>query len=489
MRCYSCDYEFENETGICPNCGTDNRLYRGILASSARCYNEGLELAKVRNLTGAANKLTAALRFDKMNTDARNLLGLVYFETGETVLAIREWVISKNLQPDGNEVDRYLNEIEYGPGLLQQMDDTNRKYNQALSYCQEGSRDLTRIQLKRVLKNNPKMVKARQLLALIYMQDDEYENARKELRIAMRIDGGNPLTVSYLNEVNDYLREKNEKKKGKSAAKKEAVSFQDGNDTVVMPKQTFIEALDSSKGGILNILIGIVIGLLVCIFLVVPEVRQRENSSTANALVSANENAANSATDVTALQAQVSDLQTKLDQYEGQSDVKTSYEKLIAAMSAATAGDVETAKAALSAVNRDVLDTSGQAAYDNVSGTINAAAAKAAYDAGETARNSGDYDTAIAQYLACLAIDERYADGDALYRIAQSYEKKNDTANAVIYYQKLAEYFPDTKNGRRAARKVTSLGSSTTDNSTTPTDNTGAADTTTDAAQQGDTQQ
>ena len=71
MRCYSCDYEFDNETGVCPNCGTDNRLYRAILSSSARCYNEGLELAKVRNLTGAANKLTAALRFDKMNTDAR----------------------------------------------------------------------------------------------------------------------------------------------------------------------------------------------------------------------------------------------------------------------------------------------------------------------------------------------------------------------------------------------------------------------------------
>lgn len=501
MRCYSCDYEFDNETGVCPNCGTDNRLYRAILSSSARCYNEGLELAKVRNLTGAANKLTAALRFDKMNTDARNLLGLVYFETGETVLAIREWVISKNLQAEDNEVDRYLNEIEYGPGLLQQLDDTNRKYNQALAYCQEGSRDLTRIQLKRVLKNNPRMVKARQLLALIYMQDDEYENARKELRYAMRIDGGNPLTVSYLNEVNDYLREKNEKKKSK-AAKKEAVAFQDGNDTVVMPKQTFIEALDSSKGGILNILIGIVIGLLVCIFLVVPEVRQRDNSSTANALVRANENAANSATDVTALQSQVSDLQTKLDQYEGQSDVKTSYEKLIAAMSAATAGDAETAKAALSAVNRDVLDASGQAAYDNVSGTINAAAAQAAFDAAETARNSGDYDTAITQYLACLAINERYSDGDALYRIAQCYEKKNDTANAVVYYQKLAEYFPDTKNGRKAARKVTSLGgaaaeTNTTDNTGavtdmtgTAADNTGAtADTTTEAAQQGDTQQ
>ena len=30
-----------------------------------------------------------------MNIDARNLLGLVYFETGEVVEALTEWVISK----------------------------------------------------------------------------------------------------------------------------------------------------------------------------------------------------------------------------------------------------------------------------------------------------------------------------------------------------------------------------------------------------------
>lgn len=473
MKCYVCDFEFDNEQGICPNCGTDNGLYVSILQNSVRCYNEGLELAKVRNLTGAANKLTAALRFNKRNTDARNLLGLVYFETGETVLAIREWVISKNLQPEDNDVDRYLHEIQYGPGLLEKLDETNRKYNQALSYCHEGSRDLTRIQLKRVLKNQPKMVKARLLLALIYMQDNEYEAARKELRTAMRIDGGNPLTVSYLNEVNDVLRERSEKRRRKSSSSgKESVAFQDGNDTVVMPRQTFIEALDASKGGILNIIIGMVIGLLVSIFLIVPEVRQRENSNTANALVSANENAANSATDVNTLQQQVADLTARLEKYEGQADVKTSYEDLIRAMTAAENADAQTAKTALSSVNRDLLDSSGQTAYDNVSGTVNAAAAQTAFDAGEAARSSGDYDTAITNYLAVLALDEHFSDGDALYRIAQCYEKKEDYANAVTYYQKLAEAFPDTSNGRKAARKVTSL-----------------ADKVTAASAEGDTQQ
>ena len=38
-----------------------------------------------------------SLKFNKLNIQARNLLGLVYFETGEAVAALSEWVISKIL--------------------------------------------------------------------------------------------------------------------------------------------------------------------------------------------------------------------------------------------------------------------------------------------------------------------------------------------------------------------------------------------------------
>ncbi|MCI9181393.1 MAG: hypothetical protein HFG50_15590, partial [Lachnospiraceae bacterium] len=40
-------------------------------------YNLGLEKAKLRDLTGAADYLKKSLRFDKYQIDARNLLGLV----------------------------------------------------------------------------------------------------------------------------------------------------------------------------------------------------------------------------------------------------------------------------------------------------------------------------------------------------------------------------------------------------------------------------
>ena len=78
-------------------------------------YNDGLALAKLHDLSGAIISLSMALRYDKRHTQARNLLGLVYFEYGEPVLALREWVISKNYQPDDNRADYYLKEMQPRP--------------------------------------------------------------------------------------------------------------------------------------------------------------------------------------------------------------------------------------------------------------------------------------------------------------------------------------------------------------------------------------
>ena len=122
-------------------------------------YNEGLALAKLHDLSGAIVSLSMALRYDKRHTQARNLLGLVYFEYGEPVLAMREWVISKNFQPDGNRADHYLREMQKG-GTLEKLDSAAKKFNQGLDYARSGNLDLAKIQLKRVLSSNPRRHKS-----------------------------------------------------------------------------------------------------------------------------------------------------------------------------------------------------------------------------------------------------------------------------------------------------------------------------------------
>ena len=94
MFCYNCGCHL-SEHDFCTSCGADVSLYKKIMCMSNRFYNDGLEKAGVRDLTGAINSLRQSLKFNKNNIEARNLLGLVYFETGEVVAALSEWVIKQ----------------------------------------------------------------------------------------------------------------------------------------------------------------------------------------------------------------------------------------------------------------------------------------------------------------------------------------------------------------------------------------------------------
>ena len=155
--------------------------YNKIIAMSNALYNDGLERAKVRDLSGAVQSLRKSLRYDKGNIPARNLLGLVYFEMGEAVDALSEWVISRSLQPKGNLAEHYLEEIQSNRSRLSTINQTIKKYNMALNYCQQDSLDLAVIQLKKVVSMNSRFVQARQLLALLYLKNQELDKAKKEL--------------------------------------------------------------------------------------------------------------------------------------------------------------------------------------------------------------------------------------------------------------------------------------------------------------------
>ena len=52
MRCYNCGCRL-SEQDFCTNCGADVTLYKKIMRVSNMYYNEGLEKAGVRDLTGA----------------------------------------------------------------------------------------------------------------------------------------------------------------------------------------------------------------------------------------------------------------------------------------------------------------------------------------------------------------------------------------------------------------------------------------------------
>ena len=122
--------------------------YDVMLEQIANCYyNLGLERARLRDLSGAAELLKKSLTFDKYQKDARNLLGLIFFECGETADALVQWVISMNLLPQDNIADHYLDEVQRKPAILRICSDNVKRYNQALDYAQNNNEDLAIMQL------------------------------------------------------------------------------------------------------------------------------------------------------------------------------------------------------------------------------------------------------------------------------------------------------------------------------------------------------
>ncbi len=468
MKCYMCGTLVDQEK-VCPHCGSDLKIYRVILASSNLLYNTGLEQAQVRDLSGAIVSLKKSLKYNKYNTKARNLLGLVYFELGETVLALSEWVISKNLEPDNPMADRYLDEMQNTPGMLDKLNQTTKKYNQALLYCKQGSRDLATIQLRKVLSLNPKFVAGHQLLALLYIQDGKYNEARKELNIANKIDVRNTTTLRYSREVRDKLKEQNQKRK--KPKKDDVVSFQDGNDTIVMPNSSFRDMIDSTRTSVVNILVGLVLGLLICFFLVIPTIRQRASESAAASLVDTNEELTNSASNVSSLKKKVEELNQELEKYTGKADAVGSYEKLMEAKEFFDANNLDKAGETLNSVNRDLLSARGQAMYDVIHAAVYAKILEETYNTAEQAYWKEDYNAAKESFGQVVFIDQTYHNGDALFYLAESQWNTWDFDNAKETYQKVIDQYPNTNHARTAQERIDSY-NQMQENSDNASDNT-----------------
>lgn len=442
MECYNCGAKLGRED-FCANCGTSVKIYKKIIMASNAYYNDALEKAEVRNLSGTIESLKMSLRFNKLNIDARNLLGLVYFEMGEVVAALTEWVISKNYQPKDNMASGYLDEIQNNQARLDTINQTIKKYNQALAYCRQDSRDLAIIQLKKVLSLNPKLVSGHQLLALLYIQDHKYDLAKKSLRNAGKIDTNNTVTLRYLKEANLGLRENNPNKKGKND---ELVSYQSGNETIIQPR--YLKD-NSAVVTIINMVIGIAIGVAITGFLVVPGVRRQVQNQAKAEVLDANNTISSKNQAISTLETQIDDLTEQITEAKGNQEESdssiSSYEQLLQAYISYAAEDIEGTGAAIGNVNPEYLSDTAKTTYDTINAEVNAEYISTLYTAGTDAYSKQDFEEAIKNLETVVEMDETYEDGNALYYLAQAYRKNDDLDTAKTYYQKVVDLYPGTE--------------------------------------------
>lgn len=452
MKCMYCGTPLSS-IDYCSGCGADVSILKRIVRISNLLYNEGLEKASVRDLSGAISCLKRSLKFNKENVDARNLLGLVYYETGEVVSALSEWVISKNIQPENNAADTYIAKLQANKNKLDAINQTIRKYNQSLAYCRQENDDMAVIQLKRVLTQNPNLIKGYHLLALLYLKQQEYEKARRLLKKAAQIDTTNTTTLRYLNEVEEAtgigtnLNDKKWMKRRIHPVEEEKkilgpTSYLSGNDTIIQPTP-FRES--STLATFLNIFLGFALGAALIWFLAIPANTRKINQSANQQVTDANTKLAAESAKVSSLEEEIEGYQAKVDEAKETMDAAKAkadgYDVLLAAAEKFLTGDQNGAGAELANIDKDSLEGNGKKLYDAIQNAAKSSIYSAQYNEGASAYAQGDYNKAAEMLGKAVKTDE--SQFDAWYYLAFSYYNLGDTENTDKTLAETIRRFPE----------------------------------------------
>ena len=400
MNCVNCGaFLTDMDLDYCPNCGYNVLIQKKVDYLSKSFYNQGLEKASIRDLSGAIACLKQSLIYDKRNIKARNLLGLVYFETGEVVSALSEWVISKNLQPTRNLATEYINKLQANRNRLNAINETIKKYNHALYMCREGHEDMAAIQLRKILSQNPKLIKGYHLLALIQMKNHEWNKARRTLRRAARIDKTNTTTLRFLREVDEQTGvTTNLEKKGKKGFFHSGGSKKQDTD-ILVPEQVVQQPVYRSHSRIslfFILMAGIVAGAGAFWLLAVPAIRQGIYKEANQQIVQYSESLASQAAELTKAQNDAKEATNSADevtqQLTSEQAKSTSYQALLQAYADYQQKNLDDAALELQNVQADVLSDAQKTIYNTISQAVSSGNAGSEDTSGDGSDDSGDYD-------------------------------------------------------------------------------------------------
>lgn len=433
MRCPRCDANVADAAVRCNFCGQDLSVVHYVRRISNSYYNIGLEKAKVRDLSGAIVILKKSLQFDKRNINARNLLGLIYYEMGETVAALSEWVLSKYLMPEENEADYFMETVQQNQTALDATNQTIKKYNAALSSARARNEDLAIIQLKKVVSLNPHFVRAQQLLALLYIYTEDYSKAAKCLNRARRIDFNNTTTLRYLQEIGDRAQtaERKAQTQTKKAPKKDPLEN-------VIPVGTYQEEKKSLMPFI-QIIIGVMIGIAVCFFLIRPTLQKE--SGDGSKIADANDQLSVQSTKITSLEKERNSLQEELDELRTQVEEKdtdaqkqlTAYETLLKGVNYYINEDKFQAAVTVAGYKKsDFSTTVAKGIYTKIGQISSEEIASLVSQARNEMYQS--YDQAIATFKKVLSVDED--NQEAMVYMARCYQRQRKNKTAKKWYQK-----------------------------------------------------
>lgn len=370
MNCINCGaFLTDTDLDYCPHCGANVLIQKKVDYLSKLYYNQGLEKASIRDLSGAISCLKQSLAYDKRNIRARNLLGLVYFETGEVVAALSEWVISKNIQKNRNLASEYIAKLQANQNKLDTINESIKKYNNALAMCREGHEDMAAIRLKKILSQNPKLIKGYHLLALIQMKNQEWNKARRTLKKAARIDKTNTTTLRFLREVDEQtgVTTKIEKKRKGLFGNEKAENDNISGEIVVRPS-SYKER--SRVSLFFTMVLGFAAGAAAFWLLVLPAVKQAIYREANQQIIQYSDSLSSQSVELTKAQGEAAESNDTADavskQVEEEKKRSQSYEALFSAYTAMQQEDLDTAALQIQNVYVDTLSDSAKGVYNTI---------------------------------------------------------------------------------------------------------------------------
>ena len=412
-------------------------------------YNQGLALARQRDLTGAAAALKKSLRFDKFQTDARNLLGLIYLEIGEAGSALCQWVISLNLQEQDNLAEEYLQLVQGSGGYLETADQAAKKYNQALVYAQNENEDLAVLLLMRMLDDFPNYVKAQELLALLYIRHEDYIKAGRCLYQVLKVDCYNPTAQRYM-AVAKHNTGKAEVEKRKL---KNAFSHRQMQDDDIIIPPSYKE--NTGWQSVMNILVGLILGVAVVYFLIMPAKQEAMNALHNKEQLANLEQINQKSLEIDSLMQQLEDAKKAQEAAEGSLEameadsggVISQYQNMVKLLEAYRAEDAKTAAVLYTSMDMSVL----------TDGVLNQTVAWIQQDMSEngwkTLLSMGDEamsqesgagaSQAIDYYNRSLQIHPGNA--EVIYKLGLAYEAAGDKDKANEYFGEIIMNYPDSE--------------------------------------------
>ena len=449
MKCCKCGTDVADRAAACPSCGMRLKEYRRIIYLSNGLYNSALERAKKKDLSGAMLTLKRCLELNKRQIQARNLYGLILLELGEAGEAAKQWKLSMFFDPEDKQAANLYKKAFGSKGESARLKDAAEKYNQALRCAREGALDLTIVHLKKVTGTYPHYAKAVKLMALACIRQEDYARACRVLKPLLEVNATDMQAVRYMEEA-VALAGGSLKADIKEQEEREERESQD----VIIPSY-------SEKNELLHdflcILGGLVLGVLACMFLIFPSVKQRLTEDNNSQIMSYGDNLSSREVKILSLESQIEDLnqeledtKSSLEAYTRKNGILDAYADLISAMNHYLSADYLEAAKAFTSIDVKVNNSTYKTAYDNLSQEFEENGLKNLYEEGKRYYDRYNYTEAEEYFKQCLKLKSDYP--QVMYWLGLCYYNTDEKEKAQKYFYKLQTDYPETQYSQYAKR-------------------------------------